>query len=84
MSQASFTLHELQFAICASLFGVVSAGNRYNVGQRDVTLDRAHVHFYLFIVLVFFLFCIVVYHAHMFIVLILPAYKWLPPFAADI
>jgi len=30
------------------------------------------------------LFCIIVDHAHMFVVLILPAYKWLPPFAADV
>jgi len=36
------------------------------------------------------LFCIIAYHAYMFILLILPAYagkisrKWLPPFAADV
>ena len=30
------------------------------------------------------LFCVIVYHAYMFIVLILPAYNWLPPFAADV
>jgi len=29
------------------------------------------------------LFCIILYHSYLFIVLILPAYKWLPPFAAN-
>ena len=28
--------------------------------------------------------CVCVYHAYMLIVLILPAYKWLPPFVADV
>ena len=30
------------------------------------------------------LFCITVYHAYVFIVQIMPAYKWLPFFAADV
>ena len=30
------------------------------------------------------LICIIVYHAYTFIVLILPAYKWLSPFAAHV
>jgi len=30
------------------------------------------------------LFCIIVYHAYMFIVLFSMEYKWLPPFAADV
>jgi len=33
---------------------------------------------------VLFYFVLLFYHAYMFIVLILPAYKWLPPFAADV
>jgi len=37
--------------------------------------------FYLFIVLFYF---VLLFIMHMFVVLILPAYKWLPLFAADV
>jgi len=39
------------------------------------------VSFYPFIVLFYFLLLFIM---HMFVVSILPAYKWLPPFAADV